>query len=342
MTIAAVSWRGNAVENTHHAHVAVVDAAGRLLYRYGDPQRPTLPRSAIKPAQALTALESGAFERFGLDDADLALACASHSSEPRHLERAARMLAASGSTEADLRCGGHEPLSDAVMYDWIRRGAMPTPICSNCSGKHAALLAASRALGLPAADYHRPDGALQQRVKRTVAELAGLPEAAVGWALDGCNLPTPSLPLDCLARVFAQLASADEATPRGRALRRVYRAMAAHPDLVAGTGRFCTALIGAFDGTLIGKAGAAACYGLAYPARGLGVAVKIEDGSVEALYAVVVELLHQLEFGTPAMRARLDSWRAPTIVNTVGVETGRWEVVMRLEPVVEPPAAAGT
>src|SRR3984893_9802404 len=123
--IAAITYRGPAVENRPAAHVAVVDAHGTLLWCFGDPRRATLPRSAIKPAQALAILESGAFERFALDEADLALCCASHSSEPRHIARARQMLDTIGASEAEMRCGGHPPLSDEVEHAWIKAGFSP-------------------------------------------------------------------------------------------------------------------------------------------------------------------------------------------------------------------------
>src|ERR1700692_59251 len=147
MNVAATVYRGDLVENTHTAHVAVVDAEGQLLYAFGNPARMTLARSAAKPAQAVAVLETGALERFGFDDADLALMCASHNSEPRHIERTRAMLAKAQVTEADLRCGGHAPLSDAVWKEWIKRDFTPTGVCSNCSGKHAGMLAGAHALG---------------------------------------------------------------------------------------------------------------------------------------------------------------------------------------------------
>jgi L-asparaginase II len=154
--IAATTYRGDAVENSHIAHVAVVDAQGRLLYAFGDPARMTLARSAAKPAQALAVLETGALERFGFEDADLALMCGSHNSEERHIERTRQMLAKAQASEADMRCGGHPPLSDAVYRSWIKRDFTPTAVCSNCSGKHAGMLAAAQAIGVAKADYHLP------------------------------------------------------------------------------------------------------------------------------------------------------------------------------------------
>lgn len=342
--IAATVYRGPAVENTHRAHVAIVDATGRLAYAFGDAHRPTLPRSAVKPIQALAVLETGALERFGFDEADLALMCASHSSEDEHIARARSMLAKAQVSEADLRCGGHPPISDDVARAWIKCDFAPTPVCSNCSGKHAGMLAAARVIGAGTADYELPDHPLQQRVRATLAELGGMGDEEIRWGIDGCNLPTPSFALDRLAFMFARFAEAADreapASSRDAALARIYRAMTAHPHLVAGKGRFCTALMTAFDGAVFGKVGAEASYALGVRAAAhrvegvtgaLGLAVKIEDGNGTILTAVVVELLHRLGIGTPEQRAKLDIYRAPIIKNTVGLEVGRVDVSLAPE-----------
>jgi L-asparaginase II len=340
MNVAATVYRGDLVENTHAAHVAVVDAEGRLIHAFGDPLRMTLARSAAKPAQALAVLETGALDRFGFDDADLALMCASHNSEPRHIDRTRAMLAKAHVTEADLRCGGHAPLSDAVWKEWIRRDFTPTGVCSNCSGKHAGMLAGAQALGAAVIDYHLPEHPLQVKVKRTVAELCDLPEDGVQWAIDGCNLPTPAFPLDRLARLFMKMADARavaDATPRSNALARIYRAMTTYPELVAGDGRFCTALMQAFEGDLVGKVGADASYAIGVRATrahgSLGIAVKVEDGNTAVLYAIVAHVLEQLHIGSDTQRAKLAAYRNPPMRNTMGIETGRLVVSVPLERV---------
>ncbi len=335
--VAAVSYRGDSVENRHLAHIAVVNAAGRLLYAFGDPERVTLARSAAKPAQAAAIVATGALERYGFDDADLALMCASHSSEARHIEHTRRMLAKLDADESALRCGGHPSLSDAVQRDWIRRDFVPTAVCSNCSGKHVGMLAGARLLGGDAAAYHEPSHPMQQHVRRTVAELCGLAPEHVEWGIDGCNLPTPAFPLDRLARLYAKLADAADAVADGAAaadpaLARIYHAMTRHPELVAGEGRYCTELMRAYDGALVGKLGADGCYGIGVRASArtralgadgaLGIAVKIEDGRVDVLYTVVSEVLARLDLGSPAQRARLAAF-APPLLNTRGVEIGR-------------------
>jgi L-asparaginase II len=347
--------RGDVIETTHAAHVAVVDAGGRLLYAVGDPHRMTLVRSAAKPAQALAVVETGALERFGFDDADLALMCASHSSEDRHIERARAMLAKLSATEADLRCGGHAPLSDAVYKAWIKRDFTPGPACSNCSGKHAGMLAGARSIGATLADYHLPSHPLQQHVKRVVAQVCDLPEADVEWAIDGCNLPTPAFALDRLARLFVKLADAEDrsgtptkthADSRTQALAHIYRAMTTYPELVAGEGRFCTTLMRAFEGALVSKVGAAGSYAIGVRASAatarhtggpaLGISIKIEDGDLTALYASVVEVLRQLRIGTAEQIAQLSKFDAPRIVNTMGIETGYVAPQFELQRVAGP------
>jgi L-asparaginase II len=334
--IAATVYRGNEVENTHAAHVAVVDVEGRIVASFGDPSRMTLARSAAKPAQALAVVETGALERFGFDDADLALMCASHNSEPRHIERTRQMLAKAQASEADLRCGGHVPLSDAVWKEWIKRDFIPGAACSNCSGKHAGMLAGARAIGAAIADYHLPAHPLQIRVKHTMADVVDLPDDGVHWAIDGCNLPTPALALDRMARLYARLADAGSgsgASPHSAALARIYRAMTTYPELVAGEGRFCTRIMQAFKGALVAKVGADASYtiGVQRPEGVLGIAVKVEDGNTTVLYAIVVDVLWQLGIGTQAQRRELDVFYSPPMRNTMGIETGRLALSVALE-----------
>lgn len=345
---ALVTYRGNVVENVHHAHIAVTDAHGKLLYSFGDPHRVTLARSAAKPAQALAVLEAGAFDRFPFDEVDLALMCASHSSEDRHIERTRAMLAKVDAQESDMRCGGHTPLSDAVNRSWIKRDYEPTAVCSNCSGKHVGMLGGAQALGAAMAGYHLPDHPMQRLVKRVTAELCVLPDDLVQWGIDGCNLPTPGFPLDRLAFLYAQLAHAADASDvspaelsrRSTALARIYRAMTKHPEMVAGDGRYCTELMRVFDGELVGKLGADACYGVGVRASeqtrrlgtsgAIGISVKIADGNIDAVYMIVSEVLERLQIGAPGQRSRIGKYHRPAMLNTKGVDIGHAEFPFEL------------
>lgn len=350
-----VTDRNGVVENRHAVHAAIVDSTGRLLYSVGDPSRMTLARSAAKPAQALAIAETGAFERFNFTDEEIALTCASHSSEERHIKLARNMLTKIQAHESDLQCGGHTPLSQVVHHTWIQAGLTPTAICSNCSGKHAGMIAGTKALGADVRSYHLPDHPMQVHVKKVVDEVCGLEEGESIWGLDGCNLPAPAFPLHCLGRMYAAFASAasekavldftpvDPRTERIRRIRRVFHAMARCPEFVAGDGRFCTALMKACEGSLIGKLGADGCYGIAVresettkklgAEAGIGIAVKIEDGNVDMLYSAVAEILEQLQIGNPEMRRELARFHRPQIKNTVGVVTGRVLPAFTVRPV---------
>lgn len=343
-----VTDRGGIVENRYAVHAAIVDATGRLLYAVGDPTRMTLARSAAKPAQALAILETGGFDHFGFDDGDLALVCASHNSEPRHVERAASMLAKVGLGESDLRCGGHAALSEDVNRAWIKMDFAPTALCSNCAGKHAGMLAGTKVMGAKVGEYHLATHPMQVRVKRVYEELCGLEEDALPWGIDGCNLPAPASPLYYLARIYAGFAEAARVDGvRGQSLRtqsmaRIFWAMAAHPELVGGEGRFCTDLMLAFEGQLIGKLGADGCYGIGIReseqtrrlgAQGaLGIAVKIEDGNINILYSAVTEILEQLEIGSLLARKRMGRFYRPDVLNTVGVVTGHVSHLFKVQP----------
>jgi L-asparaginase II len=166
-----VSDRGGIIENTHRIHAAVVDSTGRLLYSIGNPDRITLLRSAAKPAQALAIVETGALEKFGYNDSDLALICASHNSEDRHLARARGMLEKLQASEDDLRCGGHPSISPEVNRAWVKADLQPTGIHNNCSGKHAGMLAGAEAIGAGVQNYHHLEHPMQQRVKHVVEDL---------------------------------------------------------------------------------------------------------------------------------------------------------------------------
>ncbi|KAJ5103220.1 hypothetical protein N7532_003749 [Penicillium argentinense] len=336
-----VTDRGGVIENRHAVHAAIVDSTGNLLYSVGDATRPTLARSAAKPAQALAIVETGALEKFNLSPADLALMCASHSSEDRHIERARRILSDISASEDDLKCGGHVPVSPAVYHRWIREDFTPTPVCSNCSGKHAGMIAAAKALGADVGSYHLPEHPLQVRIREAVDEICGLGPGESKWGLDGCNLPAPAFSLNCLASMYAVFAAAgrsqmeDSSDSRMKAMGRVFNAMARYPENVGGEDRFCTILMNAFGGEVIGKLGADGCYGVGVKesewtrslgAEGaVGIAVKIEDGSIPILYSAVAEILEQLQVGTSTMRDAVAHFHRLEVRNTVGVVTG-WTV----------------
>ena len=326
--------RGGIIENIFRIHAAVTSSTGQLLYELGDPSRMVLARSAAKPIQTLAILKTGAAAKYNFNDADIALMSASHSSEPRHIARSQEILRTIGASEEDLVCGGHPALSAAVNRAWIKDDYFPSAICSNCSGKHAGMIAGALCLDAPVHGYHEPDHPMQLRVKRAMEEVSGLKGDEILWAVDGCNLPTPAMPLRNMALIYAKLAGArvGEVKDDGNNesyLRRVHDAMARYPEMVGGEGRFCTRLMDTYDGLIVGKLGADGCYGVAVRAdansegdQAIGIAVKVEDGNIDILYSAVMEILMTLDIGTKEMRQELESFYRPAIINTVGIVTG--------------------
>jgi L-asparaginase II len=320
--------RGDLVESVHAVSVAVTDQHGALVASSGDAERPTWWRSAAKPFQALPLLADGAADAFGLGDEELALACASHSSEPAHLELTDRFLAKIGCTEADLACGPHPPLGAAVAEAVMRGNVVMTPRWSNCSGKHAGMLALAKHHGWPTAGYERASHPVQRRIVEEVARWSGVPAGSVRLAVDGCTAACFALPLRAMAAAYARFAASTEP-----AAARLRGAMTGHPHLVAGTGRFCTELMAAWPGRLLAKIGAEGVYSAAIVHEGgaWGIALKVEDGDMRsapiALHAVLARLAERLPSELTGARAvatvdALARWASPAILNTRGEVTG--------------------
>jgi L-asparaginase II len=289
LELRAEATRGGLTESVHRISAAVVDSAGHLLARSGDPGLRTFWRSAAKPFQALPVVADGAADRFGLTDAEVALACGSHSSEPGHVALAGEMLRKVGRTEADLACGPHVPLSPVMAATVAREGLHLSPAWSNCSGKHAAMLAISLHHGWSTRGYERLEHPLQQRILAEVSRWSGEPVDSIGLGVDGCTAVSFALPLIAMARAYARFGSSDEP-----AVGRIRQVMMAHPWLVAGTGRSCTDLMEALPGRLAVKLGADGIYCAVLLRSGLGVALKVEDGDMRASPAVLVTILRDL------------------------------------------------
>jgi L-asparaginase II len=284
--------RGALVESRHAGAVAVVDAGGKHVLALGDIERPVYPRSAVKALQALSLIESGAADRFGLGAEELALACASHSGEPGHVATATRMLSRAGLDSSALQCGAHWPLNQAAAHALARSGGIAGAIHNNCSGKHAGFLCTACALNADVGGYVEPDHPVQCAVKATLESLTGASLAQDVCAVEGCSVPTWAVPLSGLALAFARFGSGATLGPeRARAAARLREACAAHPWHVAGTGRFCTELMQQLGDRVFVKTGAEGVYVAALPEQGLGIAVKCDDGAARAAEVMLASTL---------------------------------------------------
>ncbi|MDN5749185.1 MAG: asparaginase, partial [Pseudonocardia sp.] len=275
--------RGDLVESVHLGHLVVLDADGAVVHRRGDPDVVFLARSSLKPLQAVAMLRAG----LDLDGELLALACGSHSGEPRHLDGVRRILAAVGRGEDDLANTPAIPLGEDVGATWRAEGHRPSSLAQNCSGQHAAMIATCVAADWEVDGYLDLAHPLQQGVRATVADLTGDGDPA-HVTVDGCGAPLFSCTLRGLARAFARLAAAEPGSPE----QRVAAAMAAHPEWVAGPGRTASVLMAAVPG-LVGKDGAEGVYAAALP-DGRALAVKVLDGCLRPVPVVVAAALRTL------------------------------------------------
>ena len=280
--VVAQVTRGGVVESAHRGSIAVTGPDGSVTDTWGDVHDPVFPRSSNKPIQAVAMLRAG----LALPPEHLALACASHSAQPFHLDGVREMLAAAGLTEADLQNTPDLPYDADERDVWIAAGRTARPLAQNCSGKHAAMLATCRLNGWDLATYREVDHPLQRLMADTLADLGGEPVAAT--AVDGCGAPVMAISLAGLARAFGRIASGAPGTPEAE----VTAAMRAHPEYVGGTRRDITALIRGTKG-LIAKDGAEAVHAVGLT-DGRGVALKIADGSQRARPVVLAAVLRRL------------------------------------------------
>jgi L-asparaginase II len=315
--------RGDQVESRHRGSLAVSDAAGRLVWALGDVERPIYGRSAIKPLQALPLIESGAADRFGLGQKELALACASHHGEGAHLAVIEPWLQRLGLAPSDLECGAHAPTNPAAAAALLRAGKPPSALHNNCSGKHAGFLTTARHLGEPTRGYIAPDHPVQRRVAAALAEMSGLDLSRAPRGTDGCGIPVIGVPLKGLARAMARMVD-PQGVPAARAAaaRRLLDAMAAEPLMVSGSAGFATAVLSAAGTAVRLKPGAEGVYCAALPGLGLGLALKIEDGAARAADVAVGAALVRLGALGSAEQAALASRLRPPVRNVAGLAVG--------------------
>ncbi|MCW5654717.1 asparaginase [Hydrogenophaga sp.] len=325
----AVAYRGGHPENIHHGSVAVVNTRGELLASVGDVETPLFTRSALKPFQAMPLVARNA-ETQRLEDADIALLCASHSGEPMHVERAASLLARIGADETTLACGTHVP------FFFGANGLTPPPearfnrLHHNCSGKHTGMLLLADALGAPLSGYLDRAHPVQQEIARSVSHFMDVPMHRLVLGTDGCSAPNYAVPLRALAQGFARLTLATPDAAYGEAPLRVARAMSRHPELVSGRGRNDLSLMRAGRGDWVSKVGADGVQALASFSRGIGIAAKVSDGQLTPLMVAVIEVLEQLGWLDDDSRTALARLMPAPLKNAAGIEVGEMRAVLSL------------
>jgi len=309
--VAVEVTRGGMVESVHRVIVAIADASGEIVRAWGDVDRMVYGRSAIKPLQAIQLVETGAADAFGLNRAQLALACASHNGETMHTDRVKAWLRDLGLGHDDLTCGPQRPYHEATADAMIRNGETPTRFHNNCSGKHSGFLTTALHLKESLKGYNEESHPVMQRCMRTISELGDIDVADTPRGTDGCGIVVFGTPLQALARAMAKMADPSGlGEARRDAVLRLRAACAEHPELVAGTSRFNTDAMRAAGAKCLMKSGAEGVYCAALPEQGLGIAIKADDGNGRAANRVMEALM--THYGildtdqTAALRQRYD------------------------------------
>jgi L-asparaginase II len=315
--------RGDRIESAHRGAGAVVDPDGVVVLEFGDAERPVYPRSAVKALQAIPLVESGAADRLGLSNKEIALACASHSGGDDHVATARAMLAKAGRDEGTLECGVHWPLGEVEARALARSGRTPNALHNNCSGKHAAFVCLSCAMGVEPKGYVVPDHAVQREVTAAIEATTGARLREDMRGVDGCAIPTYAIPLIALARGFARLGTGEGLSPaRREAAARIRSAVAAYPVTVAGKGRFDTEVMSLLGARAFTKSGAEGVFCAALPEAGLGLAVKVDDGAGRAAQVIIAALIRRFGGFDEETAARLQPFVSPRLANWNGAEVG--------------------
>lgn len=326
--------RGAFVESRHRGFVSVIEPTGAIVAQLGDGATRTPFRSAAKPFQALPLVATGAARHFQLTAPELAVVNGSHSGAAIHLEAVQSILDKIELAASALLCGAHMPFDETSAKQLRAAGQAPQSLHNNCSGKHAGMLALAKFLGHPTENYIDPAHPIQQLIRQTLSKFAHVPPDEISVAIDGCSAPVFITTVAAMARSYAQLVGwphseiAEDQT-LCNAATRIVNAFIEHPEMIGGTrNRLDTDLMKAARGQLISKVGAEGVQLLGvlpcprYP-RGLGIAIKIEDGDTRrARDPVVIETLRQLDLLNDTQLAQLTQYTRAIIYNHRKLEVG--------------------
>ncbi|MFW2440791.1 MAG: asparaginase [Arenicellales bacterium] len=315
--------RNGTVESRHFGAAVVCDAKGDVMESWGNIENLIFPRSALKPILAIQLVESGASTRYALNDAELSLACSSHQGEQMHQDLVVSWLNRLGLTEDHLACGPVLPEHTESAHQLLASGQKGCRIHHNCSGKHAGFLTTALHLGIPLDDYHQIEHPLQQLSLDILSDLADVDLKQYPIGIDGCGLPAPTMPLLQLGHAMARFANpVDLSDYRAQAICRLHEAITNEPIYIAGHGTLASELNEVTNGAVLAKTGAEGIVTAAIPDQGLGIALKIADGSARARSVALLAILDHLGALSDDEKQKLQTHISPMIVNSRGINVG--------------------
>ena len=315
--------RGDVVEKVHRGHVVVVNREREIVASLGDPYKETYMRSCAKPVQALPLVLSGGLGAYNILSRELAIMCASHYGEDFHIAVIDGILAKIGLGEGHFCCGAAPSIKMAYALEQARRGIVLDQRYNDCSGKHCGMLTLCLHRDYPLDGYIEPDHPLQREILETFATFCEVAVGDIKLGIDGCSVPVFVLPLFNMALSYVKLTNPEAFDVHfQKASERIVEAMTSYPEMVAGSGGFCTELMRRTGGRLIGKVGANGVYCVGIKDKGLGLAVKIEDGSMEVLSTVTLQVLMDLDVLTSREYDKLKDFHIKEIRNDRDVVVG--------------------
>lgn len=316
-------FRSDSVESFHRGAVVAVDASGKVVLELGDINAPVFPRSSLKPIQAIPLIESGAAEHYSLTPQELSLSCASHNAEKNHQKVLSQWMKKIGLTSDQLECGPSLPLHVDTAHQMLRDGGNAEKQLHNCSGKHTGMLTLASFLEVSTEGYSDYQHETQRRWMQVLSDLTGSDVTRYPWDRDGCGLPALAMPLAEFAKALGSFCSPEKQRPaRADAMQKILAAMTAHPEMVAGSGRCCTATMQSSKGLVV-KTGAEGVFAAIAPANGLAIALKIDDGATRAADAALGAVLRKLEIIDQSQYESMANWYQPDIINSQGVSVGK-------------------
>ena len=326
----AYKYRGEIIDLIHYGDIVVSDYKGKILCYAGDIEKMTFARSSLKPIQAISIVESGAADYYKITDKELAIMCASHNGEPIHIQTITKILEKSGLTKENLTCSVAYPMYAPAENELKSNNIPRSSIFCDCSGKHSGMLITAKHNHENLDNYHSLNHPVQQRIINTVADICDVNVKDIKIAIDGCGVPVHALPLKIFAKGFARMTMPELfENNRSSAINRITNAMTQYPYMVAGANRFCTELMDAFGDRLFGKSGAGAFYGIGIKNKGIGIVVKMTEGTSNIIPYAVLETLIHLKVITRKEAESLPCYNDKNVYN------GKKEIVGKYEPVLK-------
>ncbi len=324
--------RGKVVETIHRGDVVVVNTDGEILHFAGDPEKFTYWRSAAKPIQAFNVILGGAADHYHFTDAEIAILCASHYGEKFHIKTIESILEKIGLTENHILGGIVNSLSYDYALKMARNQANLNPMITDCSGKHVGFLSVCQFKGFPVDSYKELSHPVQQEILDIIQKMTDMKKEDITIGIDGCSVPVHAMPLKNMALAYARLANPDSLEePYRNTSFRIFNAMNQHPEMISGTNGFCTDLIAATNGKLVGKVGAEGVYCVGMKDKNIGFAIKMESGGMNVLPPAVIRVLKFLNLLTKSELESLAKYDCIDNTNDLNQVVGKKRAVFELD-----------